>query len=130
MGTIVKVALGIVLGFLLLSAGWLVCWGVVMAELKTQRHTTAPPTGLTVLLHDVEHEGSSTYIVGSAQNNAGGDLRYASVRFDLKGEDGTPLGTATDSTTNLAAGALWQFRALVRGVEGEFRYELGEVQAW
>lgn len=49
------------------------------------------------------------FIVGFATNNSGKRLRKISVEFTLHNSDGYQVGTVSEATSHLDAGAIWKF---------------------
>ncbi len=64
----------------------------------------------------VENRGygySTTYIMGRLKNTSGRRLEYASVSCSVS-RGGVQYATARDSTTNLASGHIWPYKAIIR----------------
>ena len=53
----------------------------------------------------------SCTISGTYTNNAGKELSYVSVSYNLYDADGNQIGTAIASTSNLADGGTWKYEA-------------------
>lgn len=66
------------------------------------------------------------HIRGTAINNTGHDLSYATVSIRLTDKDGAQVGTATAVTTNLPSGSLWRFDATGYG-EGIAHHDAPEL---
>jgi len=69
-----------------------------------------PKTSLEILQYNLEKSGGWTAeIVGVARNNGNAKLEYAEVRGKFYDKDGTLLGSAFDSTTDLPPRGIWEF---------------------
>lgn len=81
----------------------------------TPSYTPPPPKkpDIEVLWHKWKHDDGLRYIVGEAQNTGDSTLRAATVDFNLYDKNHTQVGTATDSTFNLAAHGKWAFKCYV-----------------
>lgn len=74
-------------------------------------------------------ESYFTYLVGTIENTRDKKISYISVKFILYDANGNQVGTASDSTTDLGAGATWSFKAAVFEKEAvDFKIE--EISTW
>lgn len=97
------------------------------------RATSAPrPTSgpaLELLESSPTSKDYSRYIVGRVRNNSSRTYSYVQISFNLYDASGAQVGTAWTNITNLEAGGIWAFEALL--FEDNVKtYKLAELTGW
>ena len=84
-----------------------------------------------VVLSDVHPatEDGMPVITGYATNQGTSPLGYVMISFNLFNAHGDQVGTADDSTSNLAAGARWRFKAIVTN-DSARKFKLAQISAF
>ena len=135
MKQVLKVALGVIIGFVVLMVG---CAALFSTGVDT---TTEMGTETKVENNSAEakyefieepkmvEKDYSTYIVGTIKNNSGMEKGYIEVTFTLYDADGNNIGTALANTNNLKDGGTWKFEAIA--LENDVKsFELDEVSGF
>ncbi len=65
----------------------------------------------TIADEAIDGDEWSSKITGTFTNTSGKEFSYISVSYNLYDADGNQIGTAVDSTSNLADGGTWKFEA-------------------
>lgn len=68
-------------------------------------------------------------LVGMVRNNTDRNYRYVQIEFNLYDDNGIQVGTAFDNVTNLEAGGIWRFEAIV-SEDTATRARLVRVTGW
>ena len=126
MKTVLKIALGIILGFVVLIGG---CSALFVNSVDEAINETVDQTDKYEFIEEPTlstNEYGNQIIVGVIKNNTNIDKGYIQVSFTLYDADGNNIGTAWTNTNNLKAGGTWKFEAgiLEDNVES---FELDEV---
>ena len=126
MKTVLKIALGIILGFVVLIGG---CSALFVNSVDEAINETVDQTDKYEFIEEPAlstNEYGNQIIVGVIKNNTSVDKDYIQVSFTLYDADGNNIGTAWTNTNNLKAGGTWKFEAgiLEDNVES---FELDEV---
>ena len=126
MKTVLKIALGIILGFVVLIGG---CSALFVNSVDEAVNETIDQTDKYEFIEEPTlstNEYGNQIIVGVIKNNTSVDKDYIQVSFTLYDADGNNIGTAWTNTNNLKAGGTWKFEAgiLEDNVES---FELDEV---
>jgi hypothetical protein len=74
-----------------------------------RRFSLLPKTSLEILQYNLEKTSGTTQIVGVARNNGDAKLDYAEVKGKFYDKNGTLLGSAFDSSTDLSPRGIWEF---------------------
>ena len=75
-----------------------------------------------------EKDSFAIYISGIIKNNAGKEISYAQITFNLFDKDGNQLGTAMANISNLAKDATWKFKAMgINTDDAVASYKLAEI---
>lgn len=73
----------------------------------------------------------SPMITGTFTNNSDEDLSTVSITYNLYDAEGTMIGNAYASASNLSAGTSWAFEAYITADPSEVAsFERGDVTAW
>lgn len=135
MKQVLKVALGVIIGFVVLMVGCaaLFSTGVDTAtEMGTEtkvENNSAEAKYEFVEEPKMVKKDYSTYIVGTIKNNSGSDKGYIQISFTLYDADGNNIGTALANTNNLKDGGTWKFEAIV--LEDDVAsFELNEITGY
>ena len=135
MKQVLKVALGVIIGFVVLMVGCaaLFSTGVDTAtEMETEtkvENNSAEAKYEFVEEPKMVEKDYSTYIVGTIKNNSGMEKGYIEVTFTLYDADGNNIGTALANTNNLKDGGTWKFEAIA--LENDVKsFELDEVSGF
>ena len=135
MKQVLKVALGVIIGFVVLMVGCaaLFSTGVDTAtemetETKVENNSAEAKYEFIEEPRMVEKD-YSTYIVGTIKNNSGMEKGYMEVTFTLYDANGNNIGTALDNTNNLKDGGTWKFEAMVLD-DDVASFELNEVTGY
>ena len=135
MKQVLKVALGVIIGFVVLMVGCaaLFSTGVDTAtEMETEtkvENNSAEAKYEFVEEPKMVEKDYSTYIVGTIKNNSGMEKGYIEVTFTLYDADGNNIGTALANTNNLKDGGTWKFEAIV--LEDDVAsFELNEITGY
>ena len=126
MKTVLKIALGIILGFVVLIGG---CSALFVNSVDEAINETVDQTDKYEFIEEPTlstNEYGNQIIVGVIKNNTSVDKDYIQVSFTLYDANGNNIGTAWTNTNNLKAGGTWKFEAgiLEDNVES---FELDEV---
>ena len=135
MKQVLKVALGVIIGFVVLMVGCaaLFSTGVDTAtemgtETKVENNSPEAKYEFVEEPKMVEKD-YGTYIVGTIKNNSGMEKGYMEVTFTLYDTNGNNIGTALDNTNNLKDNGTWKFEAMV--LEDDVAsFELNEVTGY
>ena len=135
MKQVLKVALGVIIGFVVLMVGCaaLFSTGVDTAtemgtETKVENNSAEAKYEFVEEPKMVEKD-YSTYIVGTIKNNSGMEKGYIEVTFTLYDANGNNIGTALANTNNLKDGGTWKFEAIA--LENDVKsFELDEVSGF
>lgn len=135
MKQVLKVALGVIIGFVVLMVGCaaLFSTGVDTAtemgtETKVENNSAEAKYEFVEEPKMVEKD-YSTYIVGTIKNNSSSDKGYIQISFTLYDADGNNIGTALANTNNLKDGGTWKFEAIV--LEDDVAsFELDEITGY
>lgn len=90
---------------------------VVSAETTSADSTSADAAAddsaskYTIADEALDGDEWSSKITGTFTNTSGKEFSYISVSYNLYDADGNQIGTAIDSTSNLADGGTWKFEA-------------------
>lgn len=95
----------------------------------TKEETTKKATKLEAVDVQWVEENYFTYLVGTIENTKDKKISYISVKFILYDANGNQVGTTSDYTTDLGAGAKWSFKAAVWEDEA-VSFKLEEISAW
>ena len=135
MKQVLKVALGVIIGFVVLMVGCaaLFSTGVdTTTEMETEtkvENNSAEAKYEFVEEPKMVEKDYSTYIVGTIKNNSGMEKGYIEVTFTLYDADGNNIGTALANTNNLKDGGTWKFEAIA--LENDVKsFELDEVSGF
>lgn len=83
--------------------------------------SSATPTlkkpDLEHLSNAVTSDDYCSYITGQVKNNSAKEYTYVEIRFTLYDKSGAEIGTAVDDISNLEAGGIWNYKALVTEAE-------------
>ena len=126
MKTVLKIALGIILGFVVLIGG---CSALFVNSVDEAINETVDQTDKYEFIEEPTlstNEYGNQIIVGVIKNNTSVDKDYIQVSFTLYDANGNNIGTAWTNTNNLKAGGTWKFEAgiLEDNVES---FEIDEV---
>ena len=126
MKTVLKIALGIILGFVILIGG---CSALFVNSVDEAINETVDQTDKYEFIEEPTlstNEYGNQIIVGVIKNNTSVDKDYIQVSFTLYDANGNNIGTAWTNTNNLKAGGTWKFEAMIS--EDEMAtFELDEV---
>ena len=135
MKQVLKVALGVIIGFVVLMVGCaaLFSTGVdTTTEMETEtkvENNSAEAKYEFVEEPKMVEKDYSIYIVGTIKNNSGMEKGYIEVTFTLYDADGNNIGTALANTNNLKDGGTWKFEAIV--LEDDVAsFELNEITGY
>lgn len=85
-----------------------------------------------LLLMEYDWEASTRYasprIVGSVKNTTEREIRYVRISWTLFDSQDREVGTAWTNHTNLGAGAVWRFEALVLNDDAR-KYRLASLDS-
>ena len=135
MKQVLKVALGVIIGFVVLMVGCaaLFSTGVdTTTEMETEtkvENNSAEAKYEFVEEPKMVEKDYSTYIVGTIKNNSGMEKGYIEVSFTLYDADGNNIGTAFTNTNNLKEDGTWKFEAMVFE-DNVASFELNEVTGY
>ena len=135
MKQVLKVALGVIIGFVVLMVGCaaLFSTGVDTAtEMETEtkvENNSAEAKYEFVEEPKMVEKDYSTYIVGTIKNNSGMEKGYIEVTFTLYDADGNNIGTAFTNTNNLKEDGTWKFEAMVFE-DNVASFELDEITGY
>ena len=135
MKQVLKVALGVIIGFVVLMVGCaaLFSTGVdTTTEMETEtkvENNSAEAKYEFVEEPKMVEKDYSTYIVGTIKNNSGMEKGYIEVTFTLYDADGNNIGTAFTNTNNLKEDGTWKFEAMVFE-DNVASFELNEVTGY
>ena len=126
MKTVLKIALGIILGFVVLIGG---CSALFVNSVDEAVNETIDQTDKYEFIEEpalTEGEYGSQYITGIIKNTSGSDKETIMISFTLYDADGNNIGTALATTSNLKDGGTWKFEAMILE-DGMATFELDEV---
>ena len=135
MKQVLKVALGVIIGFVVLMVGCaaLFSTGVdTTTEMETEtkvENNSAEAKYEFVEEPKMVEKDYSTYIVGTIKNNSGMEKGYIEVSFTLYDADGNNIGTAFTNTNNLKEDGTWKFEAMVFE-DNVASFELDEITGY
>lgn len=135
MKQVLKVALGVIIGFVVLMVGCAALFSTgVDTVTETGTETKVENDSAEAKYEFVEEpkmveKDYSTYIVGTIKNNSGMDKEYMEVSFTLYDADGNNIGTAWTNTNNLKDGGTWKFEAMVFD-DNVASFELDEITGY
>lgn len=138
MKTVLKIALGIILGFVILIGGCSALFVNSVDEAINETETTVEQTEEgNIETRDNKYEFIEEptltkdefglqYITGVIKNTSGSDKEYIQISFTLYDADGNNIGTAFANTANLKDGGTWKFEAMI--LEDNFAsFEIDEI---
>ena len=135
MKQVLKVALGVIIGFVVLMVGCaaLFSTGVDTAtemgtETKVENNSAEAKYEFVEEPKMVEKDYNN-YIVGTIKNNSEKKKGYIEVTFTLYDADGNNIGTALANTNNLKDGGTWKFEAIVLE-DNVASFELNEITGY
>ena len=126
MKTVLKIALGIILAFVVLIGG---CSALFVNSVDEAINETVDQTDKYEFIEEPTlstNEYGNQIIVGVIKNNTSVDKDYIQVSFTLYDANGNNIGTAWTNTNNLKAGGTWKFEAMI-SEDGMATFELDEV---
>lgn len=74
-----------------------------------------------------ERDDYCKYIVGTALNTSRRNYRYVQVQAQITGKNGSVLESPFANVNNIAAGATWHFKILVREDGGGWSYRITDI---
>ena len=135
MKQVLKVALGVIIGFVVLMVGCAALFSTGVdttteMETETKIENNSPEAKYEFVEEPkMVKKDYGTYIVGTIKNNSGMEKGYMEVTFTLYDTNGNNIGTALDNTNNLKDGGTWKFEAMV--LEDDVAsFELNEITGY
>ena len=135
MKQVLKVALGVIIGFVVLMVGCAALFSTGVDTVNETGTETKVENNSPEAKYEFVEEPKmvekdySTYIVGTIKNNSGIDKEYIEVSFTLYDADGNNIGTAWTNTNNLKDGGTWKFEAMVFD-NNVASFELNEITGY
>lgn len=78
-------------------------------------------------LSDSKNEYGNLFIVGKIKNNSGKKVNYLRIEINLYDKEGTQVGKTLDTVSNLEAGDVWSFKAIVIDDRKVSRYKIADI---